>query len=427
MQHYRKGLTKQSVEKYGSPSEVRVKNQKTMMIDKEQPSELLIITRSLEDVVLSWVHTWFRPGSKDKMGWKMRCTCKDMLNDGESPDTCPVCAEQTFCEYIQRRFQAYLWVVDFTEYDIEGKIWTDTPKLWALSNNASEAFAEEIEEYNRGGTDMRGLVVKVSRRGKNAPACGTHFKVVDSYGADIWKEMSKSPRVDDYMDKMKSQQDRRLEPIEAAKEYFSEPDIGKLIEPSELMIRQFLMYVQRQTGQLMSRQDTWGDEERGSRGQRDGGSSRSSSRRSERGSRRSRYDDDDRGRDEEEPRDRSRRSSNRDERSRRDERPRQSEREDRPRRRKPRSEENWLEDDKEGEAPFEDAVDEFGKVTEVPDRVRKTSGSAKREPKTTTEKVNDPGPNIEVEVEEKGDLVSEDAGEPDKKEINAEEFDNFVG
>ncbi len=255
MTYYERGLGK--MKQYAPSTTAAPERQKRFSLKKGEVARLMILTPSVADVVCAYEHSWFRPGVPDKLAFNMFCTCEVMSSGEMNPRACPLCAEQMFNNFISRKCRAYLWVVDFRVYDIEGKKWAHTPKLWVLGKQGADLLDSLLQEADPTGK-CAGTVIDVRRQGDQAANCGSHFQIKGK--TDPWAWLIKnSARGEYYQKAVMKKSGRKLTREEAIREYYRVPDIEQLIAPTSARKEYFLAYIRRVMGQTQAHHDSYGD------------------------------------------------------------------------------------------------------------------------------------------------------------------------
>jgi len=260
---YRKGLHPEAMKAMKSSTNPKPERQKRFWVSQtEESSRLMLMTASLDDVVMLYEHSWFRPGAKrDRNSRDVIVTCKEFDLETGSPGSCSVCSEQMFCDFITRRLRCFFWVVDLrVQTGKDGTVWRDTPKLWALPKDDAATLAKQIMTFNKGGRDCRGIGIEVSRKNERSSSAGDVFSILGKQ-PNPWAWLLHSPRVKWYRESVWKYQQEVITPEQARDRFFAVPDLEELLKPTEARVNYFLAFVKKEQGgfrrQATQAEDPW--------------------------------------------------------------------------------------------------------------------------------------------------------------------------
>lgn len=243
MTNYASGLSK--IHDFESSTNLRGDRVKTFYVKKNETKTLVILTPSVSDVRVYYRHSWFDPKDRDRKGMDFFMPCK-VTDKDPAPQVCKACSRQLLDERIKRSMRAVFYVVDRTVSVIDGKEWGDTPKYWELTKQSAAVFEKMFERYSQGKDRCFGLIVDVGRFGDQAPSCGNTFQFQGIQ--DPYQYFARSPRVYFYIDKVRRMTKKELTPELAVREYFASQDGRAVTEPEAIRELRFLNFVDMKIG-----------------------------------------------------------------------------------------------------------------------------------------------------------------------------------
>jgi hypothetical protein len=252
MTNYASGLSQ--IHNFESSTNLRGDRVKTFYVKKNETKTLVVLTPSVSDVRVYYRHSWFDPKDRDRKGVDFFMPCK-VTDKDPAPQVCKACSRQLLDERIKRSMRAVFYVVDRTVSVVEGKEWGDTPKYWELTKQSAAIFEKMFERYSQGKDRCFGLIVDVGRFGDQAPSCGNTFQFQGIQ--DPYQYFARSPRVYFYIDKVRRATKKELTPEQAVREYFASQDGRAVTEPEAIRELRFLNFVDMKIGGG-TKQDSFG-------------------------------------------------------------------------------------------------------------------------------------------------------------------------